>query len=146
MVLYLPRKHRTGCKTKLTLMRNTNLSDLLKSALAGITLISEEHRWQFFLHIVLWCLANHKMYVYGYSEMNSLGLWLVKWILFIFAKYIFISVENDTMSIPLSKLLVITVIILYTFVRYHIISCCLYGYVGSHLVTFLKQSRWKNND
>ena len=41
-------------------MRNTNLlSDLLKTGLAGITLISVEHWWQFFLHIVLRCLANH---------------------------------------------------------------------------------------
>ena len=42
-------------------MRNTNLlSDLLKSGLAGITLISEENWWQFFLSIALRCLANHK--------------------------------------------------------------------------------------
>ena len=42
-------------------MCNTNfLSDLLKTGLAVITLISEENWWQFFLHIVLRCLANHK--------------------------------------------------------------------------------------
>ena len=42
-------------------MRNTNLlSDLLKTGPAGITLISEENWWQFFLHIVLRCLLNHK--------------------------------------------------------------------------------------
>ena len=42
-------------------MRNTKLlSDLLKTGLAGITLISEENWWQLFLYIVLACLANHK--------------------------------------------------------------------------------------
>ena len=40
---------------------NTNLlSDLLKTGLAVITQISEENWSQFFLHIVLRCLANHK--------------------------------------------------------------------------------------
>ena len=42
-------------------MRNTNLlSDLLKTDLAGITLISEENWWQFFLHIAHRYLSNHK--------------------------------------------------------------------------------------
>ena len=42
-------------------MRITNwLSDLLKTGLPGITLIQEENWRQFFLHIVLLCLANHK--------------------------------------------------------------------------------------
>ena len=42
-------------------MRNTKLlSDLLKTGLAGITLISENNLWQFFLHVVLPCLANYK--------------------------------------------------------------------------------------
>ena len=42
-------------------VRNTNLlSDLLKTGLDVITLISEENGWQFFLHIVFPCLANHK--------------------------------------------------------------------------------------
>ena len=42
-------------------MRNTKLlSDLLKTGLAGIILISEENWWQLFLHIILPCLANHK--------------------------------------------------------------------------------------
>ena len=42
-------------------MRNINLcTDLLKSGLAWITLISDENWWQFFLHIVIRCLANHK--------------------------------------------------------------------------------------
>ena len=36
------------------------LSDLLKTGLAGITLTSEDNWWQFLLHIVLLCLANHK--------------------------------------------------------------------------------------
>ena len=41
-------------------MRNTNLlSDLIKTGLAGINLISEENWRQFFLHIILPCLANH---------------------------------------------------------------------------------------
>ena len=42
-------------------MCNTNLlSDLLKTGFTVRTLISEENWWQFFLHIVLRCLANHK--------------------------------------------------------------------------------------
>ena len=52
----------TDCKRKLTLahaqyeivVRFTN------TGLAGITLISQENWWYFFLHIVLRCLANHK--------------------------------------------------------------------------------------
>ena len=65
---------RTAKQNKLLRMLNTNLSDLLKIGLAGITLISEEHLWQFFLHIALRCLANHKkLYVYGYTE--EMQLW-----------------------------------------------------------------------
>ena len=60
MVLLLPQKHRTGKQNKLLRMRNTNLLDLLKTGLDEITLISEENWWQFFLHIVLRCLANEK--------------------------------------------------------------------------------------
>ena len=85
MVLLFPQKQKTDCKTKLLLhMHNTNLlSDLLKTGLAGISLISEENWRQFFLQIVL---ANHKNG--KLTDILKCILWnFDKWILFIFAKY-----------------------------------------------------------
>ena len=71
-------------------MRITNVfSDLLKTGLAVITLISEENCWQGFLHIVFLCLANYK------NGRFTVILKCIRWdkksgYFFIFAKYIYI--------------------------------------------------------
>ena len=77
-------------------MRSTNLlSDLLKTGLAWITLISEENWVQFFLHIVLRCLANHK---------NGKFKDIVKCIIWDFDKksgyfFFLLSIDQDTVCL-----------------------------------------------
>ena len=91
MVSFLPQKHKTDSKTKLTLAyAYYKLVRFTKNGFAGITLISEENWWQFFLHIVLRCLANHRNDKFtDILKCTLRDFDKYEWILFIFAKYIF---------------------------------------------------------
>ena len=91
-------------------MRITNLlSDLLKTDLAGITPLSENNWWQFFLHIVLRCLANHKngkfadilkCILWGFDKKSGYFLFLLSIVILYFLAPLVLSLIRICHMLP----------------------------------------------